>query len=119
MAKSLISKNNGRLRRARKVRSRQEGKICLSIHRTGKHIYAQVFSADRSRVLASASSTEMVVRQAGYTGNCDAAKRVGKLIAERCVSSGIKQVSFDRKGFLYHGRVASLAASAREFGLEF
>lgn len=118
MANTLVRKIKGRLRRAKKVRSRQAGKVCLSVHRTGRHIYAQVFSADRSKVLVSASTIESSIRETGYTGNCDAAKKVGKLIAERCISAGIKKVSFDRKGFRYHGRVAALAASARESGLE-
>ena len=113
------SKLQGRLRRGKKVRSRQAGKICLSVHRSSKHIYAQVFNEDRSKVLVSASSSEGNFKSAGYTGNCDTAKLVGQLVAERAIAAGIKKVSFDRNGFRYHGRVAALAAGARESGLEF
>jgi large subunit ribosomal protein L18 len=114
-----MNKNKGRTRRANKVRSRLEGKIVLCVHRTPKHIQAQVLNEDRSRVLASASSLESSVRSLGYTGNCDAAKQVGQLVAERAKQAGVKTVSFDRRGFRYHGRIAALADSARESGLQF
>lgn len=112
-------KIQGRMRRATKSRARLEGKIVLCVYRTPRHIQAQILSADRSRVLASASSLESQVRDSGYTGNCQAATLVGKLVAERAKEAGISQVSFDRRGFRYHGRIAALANSARESGLQF
>lgn len=112
-------KIQGRIRRANKTRARLEGKIVLCVHRTPRHIQAQVLSADRSKVLASASSLESDVRKSGYTGNCQAATLVGQLVAERAKAAGVDQVSFDRRGFRYHGRIAALADSARESGLQF
>ena len=91
----------------------------LSVHRTPQHIYAQIFDAE-SKVLASASTLQKDVREGlKDTGNVDAAKAVGKAIAERAKAAGIKQVAFDRSGFKYHGRVKALADAAREAGLEF
>lgn len=117
-----MDKKQARLRRARKTRAKiAELKVVrLAVHRTNCHIYAQVFSACGTRVLAAASTGEASIRtQVPNGGNLDAAKLVGKLIAERAKSAGVETVSFDRSGFHYHGRVKALAEAAREGGLKF
>ena len=113
-------KQVARLRRARRGRAkmRELGVYRLCVHRTPRHIYAQVISPEGNRVLASASTLDKGLRE-GKTGNADAAVEVGKLIAERAKAAGIIRVAFDRGGFRYHGRVKALADSAREGGLEF
>ena len=96
------------------------GRPRLSVFRSSKHIYAQVIDDQKGETLASASSMEKEMRSAGNTGaNIDAAKAVGKLLAERAVKAGIKEVVFDRGSYLYHGRVKALADAARESGLSF
>ena len=110
-----------RLKRALRGRSKlRELKVMrLSVHRTPRHIYAQVLDAD-SRVVAVASTLQKdVAGGLKATGNVEAAKAVGKAIAERATAKGVKQVAFDRSGFKYHGRVKALADAAREHGLEF
>ncbi len=97
---------------------RELGAIRLTVHRTPRHTYAQLISAEGDRVLASASTLEKDLRS-GSTGNIEAATKVGALIAERGKSQGISAVAFDRSGFKYHGRVKALADAAREAGLEF
>jgi large subunit ribosomal protein L18 len=92
--------------------------VRLSVYRSSQHIYAQVISADGAKVLASASTLDKELRD-GATGNVDAAKKVGQLVAERAKAAGVTQVAFDRSGFKYHGRVKALADAAREGGLEF
>lgn len=116
----MSAKNDSRLRRARKARQRMrtQGVSRLSVHRTPRHIYAQVFSPDGDRVLASASTLDSSLR-AGSTGNVGAASAVGKLVAERAVAAGVSKVAFDRSGYKYHGRVKALADAAREGGLDF
>lgn len=92
----------------------------LSVHRTPRHIYAQVLSADGGSTVASASTVEKGVRnKIGYGGNCAAAAMVGRVIAERTLQAGVSRVAFDRSGFKYHGRVRALAEAARDSGLEF
>jgi large subunit ribosomal protein L18 len=116
----MSDKKQSRLRRARRARAKIR-ELCvtrLSIHRTPRHIYAQVIAEDGAKVLASASTLDKDLRS-GKTGNTDAAKAVGALIAERAKAAGITQVAFDRSGFKYHGRVKALADAAREGGLEF
>jgi len=94
------------------------GRPRLSVFRSSKHIYAQVIDDQKGETLASASSLEKEMR--GNTGaDIDAAKAVGKLLAERAVKKGVKEVVFDRGGYLYHGRVKALADAARESGLSF
>jgi large subunit ribosomal protein L18 len=100
------------------MRMREAGADRLSVHRTPRHIYAQVFSADGGKVLAAASTLDKAV-SVDSTGNVDAATAVGKLIAERARAAGITKVAFDRSGFKYHGRIKALADAAREGGLEF
>jgi large subunit ribosomal protein L18 len=90
----------------------------LSIFRSGKHIYAQVIDDRAGSTLAAASSNEKEGK-APKTWNTDAAKSVGQKIAERALAKGVKQVVFDRGGYIYHGRVKALADAAREGGLEF
>ena len=117
-----ITKKERRQRRAVKSRAkiRELGVARLTIHRTPRHIYAQIISGCGSRVLAAASTVEPDVRaQVANGGNKAAAEAVGKLIAERAKAAGVEQVSFDRSGFLYHGRVKALAEAAREGGLKF
>lgn len=116
----MIDKKQSRKRRALRARSkiRELGATRLSVHRTPRHIYAQVISADGAKVLTSASTLDKSLRE-GKTGNADAAKAVGALIAERAKAAGVTQVAFDRSGFRYHGRVKALADAAREAGLEF
>ncbi len=117
-----MDKKSARLRRAARARHmmKEKGVTRLVVHRTPRHIYAQVIAASGSEVLASASTVEKAIReQVKYTGNIDAAKLVGKTVAERALSKGIKDVAFDRSGFKYHGRVQSLADAAREAGLQF
>jgi large subunit ribosomal protein L18 len=116
----MSEKKDARLRRARRARAkiRELGVTRLSIHRTPRHIYAQLISGDGSSVIASASTLDKDLRS-GKTGNADAAKAVGALIAERAKAAGVTQVAFDRSGFKYHGRVKALADAAREGGLEF
>ena len=118
----MINKKQARLRRARKTRLKiaELKSVRLSVHRTNCHIYAQVISACGSKVLAAASSLEPEVRKdLKNGGNKEAATTIGKLIAERAKKAGIEQVSFDRSGFAYHGRVKALADAAREGGLKF
>ncbi|GAB5413300.1 MAG: 50S ribosomal protein L18 [Congregibacter sp.] len=116
----MSAKNDSRLRRARKSRQRMrtKGVNRLSVHRTPRHIYAQVFAPAGDVVLASASTLDSGLRS-GNTGNIDAAAAVGKLVAERAKAAGVERVAFDRSGFKYHGRVKALADAAREGGLEF
>jgi large subunit ribosomal protein L18 len=92
--------------------------VRLCVYRSSQHIYAQVVSADGAKVLVSASTVEKDLRS-GATGNVEAAKKVGLLVAERAKAAGVTQVAFDRSGFKYHGRVKALADAAREGGLEF
>jgi large subunit ribosomal protein L18 len=117
-----MDKNIARLRRAKTTRShiRDLGVARLSVLRSGQHIYAQVFTADGSKVLASASTVQSDVREGLKSGkNSEAAARVGKLIAERAKAAGIEKVAFDRSGYRYHGRIKALAEAAREGGLQF
>lgn len=116
----MSAKKEARVRRARstRLRIRELGATRLSIHRTPKHIYAQILTADGSKVLASASTVEKDLRE-GATGNIEAAEKIGKLIAERAKAAGVVTVAFDRSGYRYHGRVKALADAAREGGLEF
>ena len=116
----MTVKKETRLRRARKARlkMRELEAVRLCVYRSSQHIYAQVLSADGAKVLASASTLDKELRD-GATGNVDAAKKVGQLVAERAKAAGITQVAFDRSGFKYHGRVKALADAAREGGLEF
>ena len=102
------------------MKIRELGVHRLCIHRTPRHIYAQVISPDGASVVASASTVQGAVREGlAGTGNVDAAKAVGKAIAEKARAAGVEQVAFDRSGFRYHGRIKALADAARENGLQF
>ena len=118
-----MDKKSSRLRRAKRARAkiRELGANRLSIHRTPRHIYAQVIAPNGSEVIASASTVDKGIAGEieGSTGNAAAAAAVGKAIAERAKAKGIERVAFDRSGFRYHGRVKALADAAREAGLEF
>ena len=100
------------------MKMRELGAVRLTVHRTPRHIYAQVISPAGDRVLATASTLEKDLRD-GATGNVDAAAKVGKRIAERAKTAGVTTVAFDRSGYKYHGRIKALADAAREGGLEF
>jgi len=117
-----MNKNIARLRRAKRARAhiRVLGVPRLSVHRSNQHISAQVFSADGSTVLASASTVQADVAE-GLKGrkNIDAAAQVGRIVAERAIKAGVEQVAFDRSGYRYHGRIKALADAAREAGLKF
>ena len=117
-----MEKKIARLRRAKSTRAhiRELGVPRLSVLRTGQHLYAQVFTHDGAKVLASASTVQADVMAGLKNGkNAEAAAKVGQVIAERAKAAGVEQVSFDRSGFLYHGRVKALAEAAREGGLKF
>ena len=116
----MIDKKQSRLRRARRTRAkiRELGANRLTIFRTPRHIYAQVIAPTGDKVVASASTLDKKLRS-GKTGNAEAAKAVGALIAERAKAAGVVEVSFDRSGFQFHGRVKALADAAREAGLQF
>lgn len=113
--KAEVRKRHYRLRRTLKGTTERPR---LAVYRSGKHIYAQVIDDHRSVTLAAASTLEKSLREESGA-NLEAARKVGKLIAERAVAAGITSVVFDRGGFLYHGRVAALADAAREAGLNF
>jgi len=117
-----VDKKTARLRRAKKTRAhiRRMGMPMLTVHRSGRHIYAQVIAVEGGSVIAAASTLQKDLRSdLSSTSNRDAAKAVGKAVAERAVAAGISEVAFDRSGYRYHGRVAELADAAREGGLKF
>ena len=117
-----MDKNIARLRRAKTTRShiRKLGVARLTVLRSGQHIYAQLFTADGSKVLASASTVQADVKD-GLKGskNIEAAAKVGRTIAAKALAAGIDKVAFDRSGYRYHGRIKALADAAREGGLQF
>jgi large subunit ribosomal protein L18 len=117
-----VEKRISRIRRAKRTRMhiRDLDVARLTVHRTGQHLYAQVISAGGEKVLAAASTTQKDVRE-GLKGtkNKSAAAAVGRAIAQKALAAGVDTVAFDRSGFLYHGRIKSLADAAREAGLKF
>lgn len=118
----MRNKKIARLRRAQHTRMkiRQLGVPRLSVHRTPRHIYAQIIGPGGGETMASASTTDTALRaKLKHSGNMSAAKLVGQSIAEKAQVAGIKKVAFDRSGFKYHGRVKALADAARENGLQF
>lgn len=121
MSDKAQQKREARLRRHRRVRKQVRGTAArprLAVFRSNRHISAQVIDDISGRTLAAASTVETGVGASG-TSNVTAATEVGKLVAERAKAAGVDKVVFDRGGFLYHGRVAAVAAAAREAGLEF
>lgn len=118
-----MDKKSARIRRAQRARSkiRELGVHRLTVHRTPRHIYAQVIAPNGAEVIASASTMDKAVIAdiEGARGNVAAAAIVGRFVAERAKEKGIERVAFDRSGFRFHGRVKALADAAREAGLEF
>ena len=117
-----MQKKIARLRRAKSTRAhiRELGVPRLSVLRTGQHLYAQVFTADGSKVLAAANTTQADVGDGLKSrNNIEAAAKVGRAIAEKAKAAGIEAVAFDRSGYRYHGRIKALADAAREGGLQF
>ncbi|HEY4492082.1 MAG TPA: 50S ribosomal protein L18 [Acidobacteriota bacterium] len=119
----IKTKEDARARRKNRIRKRITGtseKPRLSIYRSLNHIYVQAIDDSKSKTFFSASSLDPDVKgKDGKTGNKDAAKRVGELMARKCKEKGINHVVFDRSGYLYHGRVKALAEAARNAGLVF
>jgi len=115
---NLADRRKSRLRY--QIRQKAHGRPRLSVFRSGKNIYAQVIDDSQGKTVASASTLEKALKTDLKTGaDKAAAAAVGKLVAERALAAGIKQVVFDRGAYLYHGRVKSLADAAREGGLDF
>ncbi len=117
-----MSKKIDRLRRAKKTRARIKklGADRLCVHKTPRHVYAQVISPNGSKVIVSASSLDKEIKdKIKYGGNIEAATVVGGVLAKRAKKAGIKKVAFDRSGFKFHGRIQALANAARENGIEF
>ena len=120
MAKSNISTARRKMRIRRKIAATSGGRPRLSVFRSSKQIYAQVIDDEKGRTLVAASSLEKAMRDQLKTGaTVEAARLVGKEIAERAKKAGVAKVVFDRGGYMYHGRVKALAEGAREGGLEF
>ena len=118
-----FDKNAQRMKRHTRVRGKISGTPCrprLNVFRSEKNIYAQIIDDVNGVTLAAASSLDKELKgEIAYGGNKEAAKKVGEALAKRALAKGIEEVAFDRGGFLYHGRVAELAAGAREAGLKF
>ena len=117
-----MDKKENRIRQAKRTRAtiKRLGVHRLCVHRTPRHIYAQIVAPTGAQVIACASTVEPKVKESlKGTGNASAAAAVGKTIAERAKAAGITEVAFDRSGFKYHGRVKALADAAREHGLQF
>src|SRR3954468_795741 len=120
MAEKLGAGDRRKARIRRAIRKAANGRPRLSVFRSSKQIYAQIIDDEHGLTVASASTLDKDLRGKLKTGaTVDAAKEVGRLVAERAVQAGIKQVVFDRSGYLYHGRVKALADAAREGGLNF
>ena len=118
MAQKTADRRKARVRRV--VRAHSYGRPRLSVFRSSEQIYAQVIDDEKGVTLVAASSLEKANREGLKTGaNIEAARQVGKQIAERAIQAGIKQVVFDRGGYIFHGRVKALAEAAREGGLDF
>jgi large subunit ribosomal protein L18 len=116
-----MDKKSSRLRRSRRTRAkiRELAVPRLTVHRTPRHIYAQVIAPNGSEVMASASTVQADIKgSVKNTSNIAAAAAVGKAIAEKAKAAGITSVAFDRSGFQYHGRIKALADAAREAGLQ-
>ncbi len=117
-SKKSIAKRKFRVRKS--LRRANSGRLRLSVYRSSQHIYAQIIDDEKGQTIASASTIEKDLRSSLKAGgNVDAAQVVGKMIAERGVAAGVKEVIFDRGAYLYHGRVKALAEAAREGGLDF
>ena len=120
MAKNIEAGARRKARIRRSIQAHAYGRLRLSVFRSSKQIYAQIIDDGKGETLCAASSLEKVIREAMKTGaTVEAAKAIGKMIAERAVAAGIKEVVFDRGAYMYHGRVKALAEGAREGGLSF
>ena len=122
MSKIAEKRRQGRIIRHRRVRKKIHGTAArprLAVFRSNKHLSVQLIDDEAGRTVASASTAEASMRSEGSGATVAAATRLGRLLAERAKAAGVDQVVFDRGGFLYHGRVAAVAAAAREAGLEF
>ena len=116
--KQVLKKRAARVRR--QVKKVSGDRLRLSVHRSSKHIYAQVIDDAKGETVAAASSLEKDLRTSLKTGaDTSAAAAIGKLVAERALAAGVKEVVFDRGAYIYHGRVKALAEAAREGGLSF
>ncbi len=117
-ARQALERRKARVRRT--LRAAANGRPRLSVFRSSKHIYAQIIDDAKGETIAAASSIEKDLRGSLKTGaDIEAAKVIGKLLAERAVSKGVKDILFDRGGYIFHGRVTALADAAREAGLNF
>ena len=120
MSKLKVTNARRKARVRNALKRSANGRPRLSVHRSSKHIYAQIIDDVKGETLAAASSMEKSLRDGGKTGaNIEAAAAVGKLVAERALKDGVKEVVFDRGQYLFHGRVKALADAARESGLSF
>ncbi len=120
MTSHLSQSDRRKAKVRRNLKSVANGRLRLSVHRSSKHIYAQVIDDAHGRTIAAASSMEKELRTSLKTGaDKAAAEAVGKLVAERAAKAGCSQVVFDRGGYIYHGRVKALADAARKGGLDF
>ena len=122
MSDNAKVRRESRIRRHGRVRKKINGTAArprLAVFRSNKHLSLQVIDDDAGRTLAAASTAEAELRADGSGATVAAATRLGQVVAERAKAAGVNQVVFDRGGFLYHGRVAAVAAAAREAGLEF
>ena len=120
----MVSVKKSHERRKQRIRTKlrklNSGRFRLSVHRSNCHIYAQIIDDEKSMTLAAASTVDKDVKKGVKNGgNKEAAIAVGQLIAKRAVKAGVKDVYFDRSGYLYHGRIKALADAAREHGLSF
>ncbi len=120
----MSMKKISRIRRSRRTRAKiaELGVLRLTVHRTPRHIYAQIIDGKQGKTLVSASTLGKDLREqlaGSSTGNTEAAAAVGKAIAEKAKAAGIEKIAFDRSGFRYHGRIKALADAARENGLQF
>ncbi len=118
-----VNRNEVRVRKHVRVRKKVSGTAeCprLAVFRSASHIYAQIIDDDKGVTLVAASTLDKAIKEkVAFGGNVEAAKEVGKLVAEKAIEAGISEVVFDRGGYLYHGRIQALADSAREAGLKF
>ena len=122
MSKAAQQRRQGRIIRHRRVRKKIHGTSArprLAVFRSNKHLSLQLIDDEAGRTMASASTSEAALRAEGSGATVAAATRLGQMLAERAKDAGITQVVFDRGGFRYHGRVAAVAAAARDAGLEF
>jgi large subunit ribosomal protein L18 len=117
-ARQALERRKARVRRT--LRAAANGRPRLTVFRSSKHIYAQIIDDAKGETIVAASSLEKDLRESLKTGaDIEAAKVIGKLLAERAVTKGVKEILFDRGGYIYHGRVKALADAAREGGLNF